>query len=317
VSIRSGHFGTARDELDEAAAIHAKHGRIYDQARLTHMAASVSRFAGDLEGARQRATRALELAAPDSTIAVSALTEIGENDVACGDLASAAEHYAAAISAAEAAGLTDVAQATLFRRRGTVLASMGRRAEAVRDLAEASERFARGGDAKSAVRVRVEEATAAQQADDPATAARIAKEARQLAERIGDHQALADLDLLASAAAVSGGNYVAALACARGARQEALQAVAPQQYVSASLAIAQLSETSGDRPGAYDALASGWASVRDLLGPTLAQATFEPKLRELQTRWGAQTFATIKADYEARRRAELARAGDPGQRTVS
>ena len=92
----------------------------------------------------------------------------------------------------------------------------------------------------------------------------------------------------------------AALAAARSAREHALQAVAPAQYASTALAIAQLSEVIGDRLGSYAALATGWATLGDLLGQELASATFEPKLRELRDRWGADSFDAVKATYEHR-----------------
>jgi tetratricopeptide (TPR) repeat protein len=305
-SIRSGNFAAARAELDEAAAIHQKHGRTYDQARLTHMAASLSRMAGDIPGARHRAHRALELVAADTPIAVSALTELGEDDTAEGAFTDAADHYAAAISAARSAGLTEIAVATLVRRRAGTLEHLGRYSDAVREFGRASEGFAHGGDLKSAVRVRVEQATAAQAGGDVATAERVASEAQQGAREIGDHLSLADLMLLASAADVQRGDLDAALAGARSARDEALAAVAPQLYASAAIAIARLSERTGDRVGAYGALATGWATLQDLLGSEVAEATFEPELRDMEARWGTATFASVRVEYEAARRAQLA-----------
>jgi tetratricopeptide (TPR) repeat protein len=305
--IKSGDFAAARAELDEAAGIHQKHGRTYDQARLSHMAASLSRMAGDLPGARRRAQRALELVAPDTQIAASALTELGEDDVAEGKFADAADHYTSAITAANAASFADVAVATLYRRRAGVLARIGRHADAVQDLELASERFARGGDLQSALRVRVEQATAAQEGGDSATAQRTADEARRRAEASGDHLALADLNLLASAAAIQRADLGAALAAAHNARQDALVAVAPHLYAAAAIAIAQLSEEQGERVAAYAALANGWATLRDLLGAELARATFEPKLQDMEARWGTAALASIKAEYEAGRRAVLPR----------
>jgi tetratricopeptide (TPR) repeat protein len=315
--VRAGKFAAARAELDEAAAIHRRRGRVYDEARTTHLAASLSRMAGDLAGARSRARRALDLVGPDTTIAVSALSELGEDAVAEGKLDEAPKHFAAAIGAAQAASLTDAALATLYRRRATVLAAAHQNAQAIHDFERAREHFARAGDVSSAVRVHVEQATAVQQSGDLDRAERISAEARQAAERVGDQLALADLDLLDSARAVDRRDLVAALAAARSARQHALQAVAPPLYVAAALAIAELSEKSDDRLGAYDALATGWATVGDLLGHELARATFEPKVRALQTRWGAEAFAAVKVEYEARQRAALATPASSGEKPGS
>jgi tetratricopeptide (TPR) repeat protein len=263
-------------------------------------------MAGDPRGARTRAHRALDLVAPETPIAVSALTELGEDDAAEGRFAEAANYYASAIDAATGAAFTDVAIAALFRRRAGALARAGRHPQALQDLERASERFARGGDMKSSVRVRVEKATVAQEGGDLATAERIALGARQQAEGIGDHLALSDLDLLSSAAAVQRGHLDTALAFARDARAEALVAVAPHLYTAATLAIAELAERTGDRVGAYAALATGWATLRDLLGAELAEATFEPRLRDVETRWGAAEFASVRAEYETSRRAAIA-----------
>jgi tetratricopeptide (TPR) repeat protein len=299
--IKAGQFGAARAELDEAADIHRQRGRVYDQARTTHFAATLSRLAGDLPGARARASHALALVEPGSTVAVSALTELGEDAAAEGKLDEAADHFAAALSAAEAAGLTDEARAALARRRATVLVAARRYPEALEDLQRAHDLFEHH-DPRSAVRVQVEEATAAQQSGDTATAERLSSAARADAERLGDHFALADLDLLASARAVERGELPAAIAAAYAARDHALRAVAPLLYVSAALAIARLSEASGDRLAAYDALATGWATLGDLLGHELARATFEPKLQEQRESWGDETFASVKTAYEGRRR---------------
>src|SRR5437899_5193434 len=76
VLVRAGELDRARAELDEAAAIHRAKGRVYDEARCTHLAATLARLTGDLDGARQRAEHALKLAEPGTPIAVSALTEL-------------------------------------------------------------------------------------------------------------------------------------------------------------------------------------------------------------------------------------------------
>ena len=301
--VQAGRLADARAELDEAAAIHRQRGRVYDEARCTHLAATLSRLSGDVAGSRRRAERALQLTASNTLIAVSALTELGEDALAERKAEEAAGHYAAALAAAQSAGLVPAALAALHRRHAAALVAAGRFADAVRDLAESRELFRRAGDATSATRVLVEQATAVQQSGDLAEAERVSAEARRAAEESADHFALADLDLLQSARALAHQDGKTALAAARSARQHALQAVAPVLYVSATLAIAQLSEATGDRLGAYDALATGWATLGDLLGQDLARTTFEPKVRELRDRWGVAEFDAIKAAYEARQRA--------------
>jgi hypothetical protein len=73
--------------------------------------------------------------------------------------------------------------------------------------------------------------------------------------------------------------------------------------VSASLAIARAAEGLGDRAGAYEALATGWATLSDLLGKESANKTFMPLLEAQRDRWGAEAFAGVKSQHdEARRR---------------
>ena len=86
------------------------------------------------------------------------------------------------------------------------------------------------------------------------------------------------------------------------ARQHALEATAPTQYIAAAIAILELSEATGDRLGSYAALAMGWVTLSDLMGKEVARASFEPKLVAMRQRWGASTFEDIKATYETRRR---------------
>jgi len=313
VLVKAGRLADARTELDEAAAIHRQRGRGYDEARCAHLAATLSRLSGDVAGARLRARRALQLVASDTLIAVSALTELGEDALAERKGEDAAAEYASALAAARAAGLVPAALAALHRRRAAALVAAGRFAEAVRDLRAARDLFRQAGDATSAVRVLVEQATAVQQSGDFAEAERVAAEARQAAEASVDHFALADLDLLWSARALARQDGVTALAAARSAQQQALLAVAPVLYVSATLAIAQLAEATGDRLAAYEALAMGWVTLGDLLGQDLARTTFEPKVHELRERWGVTAFDAVKAEYEARRLAARERGQSSGE----
>ena len=62
--LQSGRTGDARLELDEAAAIHRARGRVYDEARCTQMAATLCRFEGKLDEAKERSSLALRLADP-------------------------------------------------------------------------------------------------------------------------------------------------------------------------------------------------------------------------------------------------------------
>jgi tetratricopeptide (TPR) repeat protein len=302
--VNAGQIAQARQELDEAAEIHRQRGRTYDEARCTHLAATLCRLEGHPTEARVRAERAAQLVEPGTPIAVSAATELGEIALLEGKTAEAADAYTRALASGEVAGMVDAARATLLRKRAIALTASGRHRDAAKDLAMAQGLLLRAGDTTGAIRALIEEAAALQQGGFTADADRVKVEARRMAEAAQDHVAQADLDLLDSTQAVTRRDVAAAMAAARSARQHALEGVAPILYVSASLAIAQLAEATGDRLGAYEALAVGWVTLGDLLGREVAMASFEPKLFELRERWGVDAFAEVKAAYEARRRAE-------------
>lgn len=304
--VERGQVGPARLELDEAAAIHRRRGRVYDEARLTHLAATLCRLEGKLDEARARAERAAQLAEPGTPVAVSAATELGEIALAEGKGAEAAAAYARALAHGATAGLVGPARAALLRKRATALAMAGRHAEAAGDLAQAHELLVQAGDGPGAVRTLVETATVLHQGADAEAADRALREALREAEAAGDHHALADLNLLVSARAVERRDVPAAMTAAQTARSHALSAVAPVSYIAAAIAIAELADAAGDRPAAYEALAVGWVTLGDLLGREAAKSTFEPKLLALRQKWGPAAFAEVKAAYEARRRAELA-----------
>jgi tetratricopeptide (TPR) repeat protein len=302
VLVENGQTGAAQTELDEAAAIHRTRGRVYDEARCTQFAATLCRFQGRLDEAQQRASRALELAKFKGPIAVSAQAELGEIALIEGRGAEAAAAYRAALEAGEGTGLVASARAVLLRKRAAALVLAGHYHEAVRDLETAYELLMQESDHASATRTLIEQATAFQHAGQFADAERVVGRAREHAEQNRDRAALADVHLLLATQALNRQDAAAAMASAQAARSEALAANAATSYIGAALTIAQLAESAGDRVAAYDSLATGWATLADLLGRDLARAAFEPKLKELRERWGAEEFQRIKSAYEARRR---------------
>lgn len=302
VLVENGQTGAAQTELDEAAAIHRARGRVYDEARCTHFAATLCRFQGRLDEAKQRASRALELSEFKGPIAVSAQTELGEIALIEGRGAEAAAAYRAALEAGEGTGLIAPARAALLRKRAAALVLAGQFHEAIRDLEIAYELLTQEGDHASATRTLIEQATAFQHAGQFAEAEQTIFRAKEHAEQNRDRAALADVHLLLATQALNHRDAAAALASAKAARTEALAANAPTSYVGAALTIAELAESAGDRVAAYESLATGWATLADLLGRDLARAAFEPKLKEKRERWGAEEFQRIKSAYEAQRR---------------
>jgi tetratricopeptide (TPR) repeat protein len=303
--ITSGQITDARKMLDEAAAIHQHSKHPYDEARCTHLAATLCRMEGNIPEARKRIQRAEELAEPGTPIAVSVATEYGEIAFSLKDGLKAAAAYQRAFDEGCVAGLTDVAKSALLRKRANALVMSAKHEEAAIDLDTAYELLVKVGDTKNAVRVLVEKATALHQGGIHADAERAINIALEEARVGNDYHALSDLYLLNATIAIQQHNLSAALEAAHTARSHALSAIAPLSYVSAALAIAEINETSKDRVAAYEALACGWATVSDLLGPEAAKDLFEPKMMAMQQSWGSENFTRAKETYEAERRAVM------------
>ena len=299
--IQAGQISSAQLDLDEAAAIHRARGRVVDDARCTQMAGTLCRFTGQLDEAKKRASRALELSHFKGSIAVSAYTELGEIARSEKNHAEAAKAYSAALDAGESIGLVGSARAALLRKRAVALTAVKKYPDAVRDLETAHDLLMRSGDCASATRALIEAATALRYAGQPSEAETIVRRAMQLAEPANDHAALADLHLLRAAQALDRRDTVTAMASMLTAREHALAGNAPISYIGAAHAIAELADAAGNRQQAYEALATGWATLSDLLGGEVARTTFEPKLRDARARWGGPEFDVIKKAYEAHR----------------
>jgi hypothetical protein len=162
--------------------------------------------------------------------------------------------------------------------------------------------LADAGQPARAARALLAGATALQTAGNRPLAEELSAEAEPAATETGDHDALAQLALLASARALENLDLGEARAQAERARAESLQARSPLTYVGAAVALAQMAEAAGDRLEAYASLAKGWATLSDLLGRAEARGAFEPALLDLKTRWGDDAFAAVKAEYEEARR---------------
>lgn len=304
--IQLGRFPGALVEVDEAARIHADRGEVGEQARCLHLAATTARLAGDLDGAVVRARAAIDLCGDEGPVAVSAWTELGETAFARQANEEAGRCLELAVQRAEAAGMLPRFLAALHRRRGQAWAAAGQHVHAAACL-QAGRILAEGaGEEPIALRLRIEEAGAWLNAGQLDHAALIIDDAGRMAGRLGDDAALADLELLRSTVALHRGHVADALAAARSARALALQAVHPVAYTAAAVAMGELCDALGDRVGAYEALAVGWVTLGDLLGPDAGKATFAPKLQEKVQRWGQDEFVRVRDAYEARRRAAQA-----------
>lgn len=303
--IEGGQIAAARMELDEAASIHHRFNRVYDEARCTHLAATLCRLEGNIPEARKRTQRADRLAEPGTPVAVSVATEYGEIALAEMKGLEAAAAYQRAIDQGQVAGLNKAAKAALLRRRANALVMSGKHHDAAKDLQAAYRLLVEAGNQTSAIRVLVEKTTVLYQGGDFVRAEQTRNSAMQEAQLYDDNHALSDLYLLQSTMALKRQDLAAALEAAQAARSHALTAIAPLSYVSAVLAIAEMSEASKNHFAAYEALASGWATVGDLLGQEAAKGLFEPKLLAMRQNWGVDTFSEVKSTYEAQRRAVI------------
>jgi len=136
------------------------------------------------------------------------------------------------------------------------------------------------------------------------TAREAVRAAREALAGAGDATSKAQLAMLDVALFVQQGDLAAASDAAEQARQHALEAVAPMDYLASCVALAELADRRDNHVEAYEVMAVALVTLGDLLGLDRARALAEPELRDLQRRWGVQEFATVKAAYEEQRRAE-------------
>jgi hypothetical protein len=297
-----GRLPEALAHLLAAAEQYRQTGRTSDERHCLQFSATLARLLGNPAAARIHAMRAAALSAPGSPAAVSAAAELAECALALRDPAGAAEAFRQALEHAATVPLAPAEETGLRRKYAAALCATGRPGAAITELRKAHTRLSAGGDRPGALRALVEAATAAHDGALSAEADALRAEAFEQAQAMADNAAVADLELLEAAAALRQNDPNAALAAARRAREHALCANTPVSYVAATTSIAQLQEHTGDRVGAYAALAAGYATLGDLLGPEEGRATFAPRLAELRDRWGAAEFARVKAAYEASRR---------------
>lgn len=314
---RSGQWRQAAALIDAAAALQHAQGCPDDAARSLQLAATLHRLNGETAAARQRVQQALDLCGHTSATAVPLLAELGDIALAEHAPADAAPAFTQALDLARSTHAPAEVQTALLQRRALAQARAGRADAAIDDLEQALTLISALVSAPeptpgtphdhgaTARQIRVALATACQDNGRPDRAETLIESTRPLAEAAADHAVLADLALLQAARALDRGDATAALALARQAREQALAGRAPAAYIGAVTAIAQLAETGGDRTTAYATLASGWATLTDLLGADLARQTFQPLLLAQRQRWGIGAFDTVRHDWETRRRQAL------------
>ena len=291
-----GQLAQASTALDEALQVQRQRDARDDVLRCLLLSAELLRLQGRRAEARARADEGLALTLEGSRDHAQAQAVIGEIALSGGDAAAAEESLSAALAIAPDAP-------AWWRSRARARAALGRFEASASDLETAHGRCLALGDGATARRVAIEAATAWHHAGRRDRAATLVATTLAEARAASDESALGALELLNATAALERRDADAARTHAQAARAHALASRAPDTYIGASVALATLAEHDGDDTEAYGALAAGWATLSDLLGPGLARATFEPPLRALRLRWGAERFDAARAEYETMRRA--------------
>jgi hypothetical protein len=271
---------------------------------------------GAASGRESAPDRASYLDGGAAEVATAAYAELGESLMALGRAADGAAAYG---RAADHAASAETATA-LRRMHALALTSAGRGAEAaaiLRDLAD-------GADGPTATASLLIQAAATRGAPTaPATggensvaapagtasplitdAAHLLRDARDAVGAAGAaaRDLRTDLAFVAASAALDDRDLPRALAEIRAARRHALDGVAVLQYIAAAVAESAVAELVGDDRAAYGSLATGYATLGDVVGKPLSAATFEGPLVRLRERWGPARFARAKRAYEDERR---------------
>jgi tetratricopeptide (TPR) repeat protein len=319
--VRRGTALAARGRLleaarcyEQAAGLHRKAGRRLDEGRSLLLLGQCERLVGELERARHHLERAERLAG-ENELTVSVVIELSAVLRDAGDLDLAQDSLTRALTLL--GDEATVMRAQLLRRRAIIEAARARTAPAEADFEASATMFGACSDELTALRVRIEGATALHSAIarsrelahvESGRAARALESARREADRLGDDAAMGELDLLEAAAAVAREDWETACSLAESARNHALARRSPTLYVGACVALADLADLRGDRLSAYRQLATGWASLADLLGRARAAQVFSPRMKALEDAWGGGDFAAVRAEYERQRRDEIAAA---------
>ncbi len=301
-----GEWEEAADNLEQAAQLHARAGRSYDEARCLQLAATLRRSGGNAEKARPLAERAAAVAPADLTLEVSISAEMAETAFAEGRYQDAASAWTEAIDKAQKAGLKADGMSAMWRRRAAACMACGQIRQASDNFDEAYQLLVTTRGNETAAFVRVEQAELLREHGQVDESERVISSVEaSLKDLQANPHLLAELQVLRARLALAAGKPDQAIDYSRRARDAALQAVAPVSYFAASAALAEAYEAQGDYQAAYGTLAMAWATLSDLLGDDVASSWIEPCLLGYKLRWGDSVFQETKIAYETRRRTTL------------
>ncbi|GAA5024702.1 hypothetical protein [Actinopolymorpha pittospori] len=296
--VAQGEVVRARELADQVAAEYAERAPA-EAAKALRLGAGLSRLLGRPREGLDRAERAIRLADGVAGVVAAARLEVAEARLALGEAAAAARAFDAL---AREPGRTVEERLSLRRRQADALASEGQVDAATEVLRTAAADAVAGGAASEAAGALVQGVALAQGEGRSDLVDVLRSAAGRTAADAGSPGALAELDLLTAARSLARGDLAAARSAARSARGHALEAIQPLAYLAAVLAGSRIADRVGDRVDAYRLLATGYATLADLLGAELSRQTFEPELLALRDRWGAEAFASVKAAHDAARR---------------
>lgn len=287
----------AATTLEEAATLWSEIGTKDRQGNCLILAASSRRLAGDLTGARRVLEKGLGAELP-SRLKDGFDVEWCEQELANGRPANAYNCFTHVINRL-ADELEPMQLSQLYQRRAAAATANRQARDAADDFLQSATIFKNQGfhaDAEASALA----AAAVLAEDDPDTAESIMSQIYKTVP--ADGAAAARRGLVGGKVALEMGNLVLALMRFDQARQGALDVREPISYRTAAVEASHAAESLGDFETAYARLATGWASLSDILGRDIAAQMMRPELEGLRERIGTGNFAAVKQEYEKKRR---------------
>jgi hypothetical protein len=301
-TLQAGDVGGAATSLEEAGGIWARLDRVEQAGSCLLLAASSHRLAGQPEAAA-RALAAGRATALPVRLLDGFEVEACEQALANGRAEEAWHGFSRFLERA-AGKLEPPVRAQMLQRCAAAAVACKRFREGATDLLAAGRIYLEGRQHADAEACALAAAGVLAEVDAPAAEC-IVQEVGTCVPR--DGTAAARRGLVGGRVARQAGALAIAVERFDQARQGALDARDPVSYLAAAIEAADSAEASGDRARAYATLATGWATLGDLLGRDATRAAFEPRLRACLERWGPDEFKRVKGEYEETQRARKAR----------
>lgn len=299
---QAGQFINGRDALDAAARLYRDVGQQQDEALASYFAASMSRFAGDLPGANERAHYVLTLTDDTSAARVGAFLEIGDVALDNEDFHTAVDALLEGQRLAKAFDFPATQQAAIAGKLAQAYGKLEQFDDALGQLKQSAALLQASGEPLGAAHALVDRANLLEALDRTPEATWVLGEAEALAQTVNGAGVLCQAQMLRAAQSLKQRDMRGALAHARQGETYAVQAGDAINFAGAAILISELHDRLDERMQAYGSLASGWVTLESFLGDEVAKATFEPRLIALRTKWGEPEFMRARQAYETERR---------------